>query len=199
MVCKLLKKFSIGDWYKNYNNHVFVEIWGKYDKDNNIVSYGLKIHQSAVDYSSNFKTLEEVEELYIKQVELFKNENIEKLEEKEETSDIYNELLKEVKEEVEEEVEEVNALGLLKKAYKVKFDEVIKNRYKTQQLKKSNIKFSIFSGEKEGCWEIHFEKCFIFNGNLYSKFYFNNDLEVGKFIFDCEVNDGMPKGASGIQ
>ena len=119
MITKFLKGFYIN------NENVFIEVWGKYNNDV-ITSYSVKIHQSAVDYTTSYETLEEVEKVYKKQIETFKNNNVKHFEEKEEIADRYNEILKEVEKQ---------------KNYRKRKVDYMKERYiEYIQFEESNIK-----------------------------------------------------------
>lgn len=103
MRCRLLKGFYTADWYKDYKNHVSVEVWGRYDKDTDeIVDYQLRIHQSIVDSCSGYKTLEEVETLYEERKEYFSKE-YSHVEQREKVTEYY-ETLKKQSQEVKEMV-----------------------------------------------------------------------------------------------
>ena len=92
----------------------------------------------------------------------------------------------------------MNILELLENGYKKCFNEL--ELHKTMKMKNSNLNFNIYKGYGDDNYEyeLHFEKSIEFENCNYKKFYFKSDLELGKFIFECKANNGLPKGAKGI-
>lgn len=96
MRCRLLKGFYTADWYKDYKNHVSVEIWGRYNEETDeIVDFQLRIHQNAVDSCSGYKTLDEVEKVYADRKEYFSKE-YSHVEQKEKDTEAYEKLVEEL-------------------------------------------------------------------------------------------------------
>ena len=67
-------------------------------------------------------------------------------------------------------------------------------------MKTSKLKFRLYEGygDMNYKWEIQFEKSIDFGYGNYKRFTFKTNLELGKFLFECGSNDGLPKGAKGI-
>lgn len=95
---------------------------------------------------------------------------------------------------------EINVNELLNKAYEKMFNGAMSKRYQTMTMQASNLKFKIYEGYGNATykWELQFEKCIDFGYGNYKSFYFGTDLELGKFLFDCGSNKGLPKGAKGV-
>lgn len=94
----------------------------------------------------------------------------------------------------------MNTDELLKTAYKKFSDAAISKLHQVLTMKKSNLKFKIYEGYGDANykWELQFEKSIDFGYGNYKSFTFKTDLELGKFLFECGANEGLPKGAKGI-
>jgi len=105
----LMKEFRIGEWYKNYYQHEFVQMWAWIDEDGKLEKDCFQIvrHTPACDIADCY-TLEKAEEVYAYYIEKIKANNAHGLEEVEEVKERYNELVK--KEEEKEEVKETKDL-----------------------------------------------------------------------------------------
>lgn len=95
---------------------------------------------------------------------------------------------------------EINTTELLEKAYMKMFNAVLAKRYTVITMKVSNLKFRIYDGygNAKYKWELQFEKSIDFGYGNYKSFTFQSDRDLGKFLFDCGANNGLPKGAIGI-
>lgn len=93
-----------------------------------------------------------------------------------------------------------NANELLNKAYEKMFNGAVARKYSVMTMKTSNLKFRIYEGYENATykWELQFEKSIDFGYGNYRIFNFKTDLELGKFLFECGANDGLPKGAKGV-
>ena len=89
---------------------------------------------------------------------------------------------------------------LLNAAYEKMFNGLMAKRYQTMTMKQSELNFRIYEGYGDANykWELQFEKSVDFGYGNYKSFTFNSDLELGKFVFECGANNGLPKGAKGI-
>ena len=94
----------------------------------------------------------------------------------------------------------MNTNDLLNKAYIKMFEGAIAKRYQVMTMKKSNLNFRIYEGYGNDTykWEVQFEKPIDFGYGNYKRFTFKSDIELGKFLFECGANEGLPKGAKGI-
>lgn len=98
--------------------------------------------------------------------------------------------------------EELNVVEILEKAYDKMFKGAMSKRYNEMTMKGSGLKFRVFAGSKIANetfeWCLEFDKSVDFGYGNWRKFYFNSDRELGKFLFECGANNGLPKGAKGI-
>lgn len=92
----------------------------------------------------------------------------------------------------------MNVIELLNKGYEKCFEEL--ELQKVMTLEGSNLNFRIYEGYGDATykWELQFEKSVDFGRGNYKSFTFKSDLELGKFVFECKANNGLPKGAIGI-
>lgn len=99
-------------------------------------------------------------------------------------------------------MDNLNVNELLEKAYDKTFNACLSKRYNEMTMKESELKFRIYPGnQKIGetfKWELEFDKSIDFGYGNWKKFYFKSDRELGKFLFDCGTNNGLPKGAKCI-
>jgi len=95
---------------------------------------------------------------------------------------------------------EINVTELLNNAYIKMFNGVMVRRYQVMTMKTSDLKFRVYEGYGDANykWELQFEKSIDFGYGNYKSFTFKTDLELGKFLFECGSNNGLPSGAKGI-
>lgn len=94
----------------------------------------------------------------------------------------------------------MNANEILTKAYIKIATVLINKKYERHTLKGSNVGFMLYEGNKEihkETWKyrLDFEKPFDFGYGIWRTFYFNSDEALGRFLFECGINNGMPRGA----
>lgn len=94
----------------------------------------------------------------------------------------------------------MNANEILTKAYIKIATALINKKYERHTLKGSNVGFMLYEGNKKihkETWKyrLDFEKPFDFGYGIWNKFYFNSDEALGRFLFECGMNNGMPRGA----
>ena len=89
---------------------------------------------------------------------------------------------------------------LLNKAYEKMFNGVMAKRHQVLTMKGSDLQFRVYEGygDMNYKWEVQFENSIDFGYGNYKSFTFKSDLELGKFLFECGANNGIPKGAKGI-
>jgi len=94
----------------------------------------------------------------------------------------------------------MNAMELLEQAYNKMFNGAMAKRYSEMTMKDSGLKFRIYEGYGDANykWELQFDKSVDFGYGNYKSFTFKTDMELGKFLFECGANNGLPKGAKGI-
>lgn len=92
---------------------------------------------------------------------------------------------------------------LLTAAYNKIADALIATKYENHSLKQSNAKFRIYEGSKihneTWAYRLDFEKSFEFSYGNWKTFYFNSKEALGKFLFETQMNNGMPKDAIRIK
>lgn len=97
---------------------------------------------------------------------------------------------------------DINVNELLEKAYNKMFEGAMSRRYNEMTMKASGLKFRIFEGNQRigetFKWELEFDKSIDFGYGNWKKFYFKSDIALGKFLFECGANNGLPKGAKCI-
>ena len=93
----------------------------------------------------------------------------------------------------------MNINGLLNAGYEM-FSEAVARIHEAQTMEHSNISYRIYEGYGDANykWELQFEKAIDFGNGNYKSFTFKTDTELGKFLFDCTANEGLPKGAKGV-
>lgn len=98
--------------------------------------------------------------------------------------------------------EEINVMELLEKSYMKIFAAAIKNKYNDMTMKGSGLKFRIREGNKitheRFAWKLEFDRSIDFGYGNWKVFYFDSDRALGKFLFECGINNGLPKGAKCI-
>lgn len=96
---------------------------------------------------------------------------------------------------------EMNVMELLEKAYMKMFEGAMKKRYNEMTMKDSGLKFRIWQGSKLAhetfAWKLEFDRSIDFGYGNWKVFYFNSDRDLGKFLFECGSNNGLPQGAKG--
>lgn len=97
---------------------------------------------------------------------------------------------------------ELNVMELLEQAYIKCFEGAKNNRWNDMTMKKSGLKFRVREGGKHTNatykWTVEFNQSIVFDYGNWRTFYFDSDIELGKFLFECGANDGMPKKAKGV-
>ena len=97
---------------------------------------------------------------------------------------------------------EINVMEVLEKAYTKMSTAAIKNKYNDMTMKGSGLKFRIYEGNKIAhetfAWKLEFNRSIDFGYGNWKVFYFNSDRALGKFLFECGANNGIPSGAKGI-
>lgn len=97
---------------------------------------------------------------------------------------------------------EINVNELLEAAYIKMFNGAMAKKYNEMTMKESGLKFRVYAGNarigETFKWELEFNKSIDFGYGNWKKFYFNSDRALGKFLFECGCNNGLPSGAKGI-
>ena len=97
---------------------------------------------------------------------------------------------------------EINVMEVLERAYTKMFEAAKSRKYNEMTMKGSGLKFRIYEGSKLAhetfAWQLEFNRPIDFGYGNWKVFYFNSDRELGKFLFECGANNGLPNGAKGV-
>lgn len=97
---------------------------------------------------------------------------------------------------------EINVMEVLERAYTKMFEAAKSRKYNDMTMKGSGLKFRIYEGNKlaheKFAWKLEFNRPIDFGYGNWKVFYFNSDRALGKFLFECGANNGIPSGAKGI-
>ena len=72
----LLRSYSVGDWYKDYDNHYFVELWGFVDMETDIITgFSICQHTPSVEMSDRARDFQNAIELFNIRMEIVAKNN----------------------------------------------------------------------------------------------------------------------------